>query len=199
MFRAPTTWHNALPQFRRMMVFIDGENLVKRFEKQVADGQTPRSDNFTHVKGSLVWHPSFVFGNGTYEIIRVTYYTSVIGSDEAVEKLQDEIKNLSFGRHANSTLPNRVTPKVFKRNKGTERSKGVDISLTVEALNQVHSNNVDTVMLLTGDGDFQPLVEEIKRCGKQLFLGAFSSGLSPQLKLSADEFYVLDGTTFVVS
>ena len=60
----------------------------------------------------------------------------------------------------------------------------------------VHHDNIDAVLLLTGDGDYIPLIEEIKRSAKQCYVSAFSDGLHPDLPLIADRFYCLDGTMF---
>ena len=49
---------------------------------------------------------------------------------------------------------------------------------------------------MTGDGDYLPLLLEIQRQGKQVFVAAFSAGLNPMLKRRADQFYLLDATAF---
>jgi uncharacterized LabA/DUF88 family protein len=60
----------------------------------------------------------------------------------------------------------------------------------------VYKDTVDTVYIVTGDGDYVPLMEEVLRHGKQLYVSAFSNGLSPRLHLMADQFYILDGHMF---
>jgi uncharacterized protein (TIGR00288 family) len=86
---------------------------------------------------------------------------------------------------------------VFKRDKGTKRSKGVDIALTIEALMQSYNKNVDSILLMTGDGDFLPLINEIKRMGIFVYLESFSLGLNQDLKRSADYYWCLDGMAFI--
>jgi uncharacterized LabA/DUF88 family protein len=66
----------------------------------------------------------------------------------------------------------------------------------VDVLNHVHRDNVDTVLLLSGDGDYMPVIAEVQRCGKQCWVSAFSDGLNEQLKYISDKFYLLDGTMF---
>jgi uncharacterized LabA/DUF88 family protein len=49
-------------------------------------------------------------------------------------------------------------------------------------------------VLVTGDGDYLPVVEEVKRFGKRVVLAFFEhseAGLSPELRRAADEFYRL--------
>ena len=51
-------------------------------------------------------------------------------------------------------------------------------------------------LLMSGDGDYEPLIEEVLRNGVQVFLSAFSHGLNPRLRDIVDVMYELDGTTW---
>ena len=68
--------------------------------------------------------------------------------------------------------------------------------MTVDILTNSYQDNIDTVFLIAGDGDYIPLIEEVQRLGKQVFVAALSSGLSPALKTKADIFRDLDGYYF---
>ena len=68
--------------------------------------------------------------------------------------------------------------------------------MVIDVLNHAYRGNVDTVHLVTGDGDFIPLIEEVHRAGKIVFLSAFSRGLNPDLPLAADRFQSLDNVYF---
>ena len=51
-------------------------------------------------------------------------------------------------------------------------------------------NNYDAAVLIAGDGDYVPLVQEVKRLGKVVYLEFFEHcGLSPDLHLAADLFF----------
>ena len=192
-------WHwsaDAIPAFRRLMIFVDGENLVSRYQAMVSKGWVPREDEVCHIKDVLVWHPSFSHLVRMDEVIRATYYTYVVGSYEYVKEVRETIRNLKFLGHRNSSLPNTLTPKVFKKNRRSAKAKGVDIQITVDILTNAYRDNLDTVLLLSGDGDYIPVIEETQRCGKQCYISAFSDGLHPELPLIADRFYCLDGTMF---
>ena len=43
------------------------------------------------------------------------------------------------------------------------RAKGVDIALTKDLLSHAFLDNYDAVVLVAGDGDYVPVVEELKR------------------------------------
>jgi uncharacterized LabA/DUF88 family protein len=52
------------------------------------------------------------------------------------------------------------------------------------------------VYLVTGAGDYIPLIEEVMRNGKQVYLAALSEGLNKALPNSVDKFYNLDDAFF---
>jgi len=58
--------------------------------------------------------------------------------------------------------------------------------LTTDAISI--SQSVDTIILVTGDGDFVPLVEYLKSHGKQVEVLAFSKSASLKLKEIANDF-----------
>ncbi len=65
-----------------------------------------------------------------------------------------------------------------------------DVGLAVDAISA--SSKLDTVVLLTGDGDFVPLVEYLKIHGCQVEVVSFGRSTSLRLKESCDEFLDLD-------
>lgn len=178
------------------MIFVDGENLVCRYQAMVQAGWQPRDNIDCHIPDVVVWHHSFSHCVRMEEVIRATYYTYVVGDEPRVRQIKETIRELSFRAHRNTTLPTKLTPRVFKKQKKSAKGKGVDIAMVVDVLTHVHRDNIDSVLLLTGDGDYLPLIEEIQRSGKQCYVSAFSDGLHPDLPLIADRFYCLDGTTF---
>jgi len=177
------------------MVFVDGENLVARYQDMIRDGFIPRDDMF-HDRDVTVWHPSFTQLAQFHEILRVTYYTYVVGDDDRVRAIQEAIRKLTFVKHRALPLPDSVTPCVFKKDSRSRKAKGVDIQICVDVLSHVYRHNVDAVLLLSGDGDYEPLIDEVLRNGVQVFLSAFSKGLHPRLRDKVDALYELDGTTW---
>lgn len=66
-----------------------------------------------------------------------------------------------------------------------------DVGLAVDAIRM--ANFLDVVILVTGDGDFIPLVEYLKwGMGRQVEVAAFSRTTSSRLKEVADQFVELD-------
>ena len=182
-------------QLRRLMVFVDGENMVFNYQSTLKDNDRTAAIGVIHNENTYVWHPhSFDFSG--YEVIRVIYYTFCVGDDTKVEEVKSQIKKLSYVKDQNSVLPTYLRPSVFKKSKQGKKTKGVDIQMTVDILSNVFYDNVDTVLLVTGDGDFLPIVNEIIRTGKQVILASFEKGLNKSLLNHIDDYIQLDKTYF---
>lgn len=180
---------------RRMMVFVDGENLVYRYQEMLKRGYIPR-DDIVHEPDVFVWHNSFTYIAQQHEILRVTYYTYAVGDDTRIATIRSTLRAQTFSKHMASLLPNSVTPCGFKKDARARSGKGVDIQLSVDMLSHVYRRNVDAVLLMSGDGDYVPLIDEVLRGGVQVFLSAFSDGLNSMLRERVDAIYELDGTTW---
>ncbi len=61
-----------------------------------------------------------------------------------------------------------------------------DVGITVDAIRI--SSSVDTIVLVSGDGDFLQLIEYLKNQGKRVEVIAFGKSASSKLKETADEF-----------
>jgi uncharacterized LabA/DUF88 family protein len=185
----------SMPAFRRMMVFVDGENVVFNYQSLLKEGKIPR-DSVIHEPDIYAWEPKSIINPGLHELLRVKYYTYATGNDERITNINNEIKSLSFTKNNDSKLPNNLFPVVFNKPKKSAQRKGVDIQMTVDILSQVYYNNIDTVYLIAGDGDYLPIIDEVIRMGKQIYLAAFSAGLNKKLEHRVDLFNLLDNVYF---
>ena len=83
---------------------------------------------------------------------------------------------------------------VFKKEKHNQKSKGVDITLARDFLANAFMNNYDAV-LIAGDADYLPIVNEAKRMGKLVYIIFFhgeGSGLSRKLHIASDQFFSIN-------
>jgi len=70
-------------------------------------------------------------------------------------------------------------------------SEDVDVELAVEAMDLIFSNKIDTLVLVTRDGDFLPLIRRAKEKNKKVILLGAQPGLSLALKNAADKTEIL--------
>lgn len=74
-----------------------------------------------------------------------------------------------------------------------------DVGMAVDAVRMTNLV-IDAIVLVTGDGDFLPLVEYIKGTGRQAEIAAFGKSASVKLKEAADDFIDLgeDAKKFLI-
>lgn len=65
-----------------------------------------------------------------------------------------------------------------------------DVGLAVDAIR--FSSSVDAIVIISGDGDYVPLVEYLKALGKQVEVIAFGRTTSGHLKDAIDDFIDID-------
>lgn len=192
---------------KRIMYFIDGENLVMRFQDMQRQGHDPLG-GILYEPDIYVWHRDMI-KDKIRDILRVTYYTYATGSDEKILETKKDIQKIQYrysgeksgggGRYVGiSQTPGlgQIVPCVFKKQKKSAKRKGVDIRMTIDMLNCSLMDNVDGIYLISGDGDFIPLIQEVMRRGKQVHVMALSEGLNPEMPVSADSFTCIDGLLF---
>jgi uncharacterized LabA/DUF88 family protein len=181
------------------MGFADGENLVTRYQQMLADGRRARTGT-SFVRDLLVWHPQ-ITQQFLSDIVRLSYYQTVVGDEAKLEDAQQQISAVRYeyspgNQTEGFTYRGSLHPTIFKKESRSARTKSVDINLAVDVLRHAADPRIDVVFVLSGDGDFLPLLQEVSRNGKQVWLAAFSSGLNRRLRYVADEFIDLDEVFF---
>jgi uncharacterized LabA/DUF88 family protein len=175
------------------MLFVDGENLVMRAQEFAEGHGLGLEEGKYYNRDVFVWFPDnpathyWPYSSNKLPLelsaVRSYYYTSVTGDDKRVDLVREQLWSLDF------------QPEVFKRTIKGAKAKGVDIALTRDMLTHAFFNHYDAAVLMAGDGDYVPLVDEVKRLGKIVCVAAFSSsGLSPALRLSSDAFVDLEAS-----
>ena len=179
----------------RVMAFVDGENLAMRFKAMQKAGRELKPGlDLRHEPNVYVWKEggSFTYELRTYKVLRCILYTSAVGDDKKLDSIRAEIRKLGMSGAGRVSL----YPVVLKKDKSEAKAKGVDIQLCVDVLCHAHGANADLIWLFTGDGDFVPLIREVIRSGRTVWLSAFSSGLNPELPYVVDRFFSLDEEFF---
>jgi hypothetical protein len=179
------------PHLWRWMAFVDGENFTIRAQEIASQKGLQLTEGPHYRRDVFVWMPevsptAFIGGRGSnlrHRAVRSYYYTSTTGAEDEQKRVRQALWELGFD------------PTVFKKNKQTSKTKGVDVTLTKDVLSHAFLNNYDTAVLVAGDGDYVPLVTELKRLGKVVYVYFFvSSGMSPELRLASDTFFPMDAT-----
>ena len=175
---------------KRWMLFVDGENLAIRGQETAKVNSIELAHEDFHEPDVFLWFPTdkdvwetLLLAHCPFQLKRMPerthYYTSIKGDDLKIKSLKNKVWRCHFDPH------------VFKKEKDG-RSKQVDISLTTDLLSNAYRDRYDVAVVISGDGDFIPVLSEVRRLGKQVILMALSSGRSPKLAWSSDYFKCLN-------
>jgi len=75
----------------------------------------------------------------------------------------------------------KILKQVFDRNSGGSHLKGsLNLDLAIDALNEI--DHFDTAILVTGDSEFEPLVEALQARGKRVIVMATSQNVAIELR-----------------
>lgn len=176
------------------MLFVDGENITIRGQALAKSRGVVLERGDYYEPDVFLWlhepiHATRVLSRHLRGLRlreaaeRAFYYTSMTGSDEEVESVQDKLWKLGF------------TAEVFRKHRKGVKAKGVDIALTKDLLSNAFMDNYDVAVVITGDADYRPVISELKRLGKTVCLMAVTEGsanVNTELKRSADSFFPID-------
>ena len=155
----------------RVALFIDGANLYAAAKALSVEIDYRRLLSFFSEHACL---------------IRANYYTALI-EDQEYSSIRPLIDWLDYNGFRMVTKP----AKEFFDSSGRRKIKGnMDIELAVDALEM--SDNIDHIVLFSGDGDFRYLVDAIQRKGRKVTVisttASQPSMVADELRRQADHF-----------
>lgn len=176
----------------KSIVFVDGENLLLRFKSMADRGNVPKQ-GVIYEDNELLWSGQIPKLGGCF-VKRVGYYTTKAGDQLSIDELSLKISKIKYDYMNGFGFLN---PHVFKKAKKGNKTKSVDINIVTDMLRHTYNKTIDEILLVSGDGDYVPTIEECMRQGVRVSVAALSSGLSSKLQLVVDEYYDLDNIFFV--
>ncbi len=168
---------NSIPFYReeKVAIFIDGSNLYA----------AARALDFDiDYKKLLEW----IASQG--RLVRAFYYTALI-DDQEYSPIRPLVDWLDYNGYSMVTKPT----KEFVDAQGRKKIKGnMDIELAIDMMEM--ADNVDHIMLFSGDGDFRRLIEAVQRKGVRVTIVSTIKSNPPmvadELRRQADHFLELD-------
>ncbi len=147
----------------RIGLFIDGANLYAAARALGFDIDYKRLLEIFSIEGRL---------------IRALYYTALI-EDQEYSPIRPLVDWLDYNGYTMVTKPT----KEFTDSMGRRKLKGnMDIELAIDAMEMC--DNLDHIVLFSGDGDFRRLVEVVQRKGTRV---SVVSTVRSQPPMAADE------------
>lgn len=150
---------------QRVVVLIDVQNMYHS------------AKNLYHAK--VNFEQILKAGVGKRKLIRAfAYVVSTEGGEE--QAFFEALTNLGI----------EIRVKDLKEYYGGLKKADWDVGIAVDAIRCASA--VDTIIIVSGDGDFAPLVEYLKHTGKRVEAIAFSRSTSSELRDAADDFLDLE-------
>lgn len=182
---------------RRWMLFVDGENFTFRAQEFARQQNLTLEPGRYYLPDTFIWLPKWGARRSLIppmapisieaSAVRAYYYTSVVGDDQRIKSVEKSLWENGF------------QAKVFKKQKQQAKTKGVDIALATDFLSNAFANNYDVAVLIAGDADYIPMVNEVKRLGKLVYVVFFHGknlGLSVDLHLASDQLLNISNTFY---
>ncbi len=161
----------------RVAIFIDGSNLYNGMRENVHN---------TRVNLQELIHQL----TGERSLMRCYYYNAPLTEDYD-EELRDGQARFFESLRRIPYVTVRLG-RLHRRPDGSLVEKGIDVAIAVEALSLAIDDAYDTVVLVSGDGDYVELVEAIKRQGKHVECAMFRNQSAGVLLEYSDVFRPLD-------
>lgn len=159
----------------KLALFIDGSNLYAAARSLDFDIDYKKLLRWASEQGRLV---------------RAFYYTALIENEE-YSPIRPLVDWLDYNGYTMVTKPT----KEFVDSQGRRKIKGnMDIELAIDMMEM--SDNLDHIMLFSGDGDFRRLLEAVQRKGVRVTVVSSVKTTPPmvadELRRQADHFLDLD-------
>lgn len=161
---------------RKAIVFIDGNNWYHNCKKII---DKPKIADFNKLANLLVLRFDL-------ELLDVRYYNSVPSvEDVAYEKhvlFMDDLRKKGI------TV---IERELWGRGK-YKREKGVDVLIAIDMIEKCLIDEVcDTCILVSGDSDFIPVIDLIKKKKKEVIVSSVYSGFSRRLRCGDFRYLIL--------
>ncbi|MCK4422208.1 NYN domain-containing protein [candidate division WOR-3 bacterium] len=162
---------------KKVAVFIDVQNIQQIFEKQGAEIRYDR------LKEYLIER----YRKENAEVIKFSAFIPFKLADENRAKLIDAISLIGY----------RVLSKQAKDRPDGSIKANMDVEMALEVVSI--SDFVDEIVMITGDSDFEPLIDFLSRRGKHILLiGPGRGPTAIEIIRASDDFVNLDEIEGVV-
>ncbi len=160
----------------RVAIFIDGGNMF-------------HASNFLQVR--INYKKLIDILRKDRWLLRAYFYTGIPTGDLPKEYKEQWKKQQGFLNELQNigikvkTMPLKKTPEGYIE-------KGIDILIATDMISLAFRNAYDTAILVSGDSDFIPVIEEIQELGKRVENASFKRESSYNLRRICDDFILLD-------
>ena len=170
---------------KRVAVFIDGNNFYFGLRKLYGKDKSLKNFNFLRFA-------DFLAKNN--KVVDIFYYNAQLDKEQNPKKYESQKQ--FFEKLKKISDFHLVLCKLLKRNiTGTNKFyyiiKEDDIHMAVDMVENAGNDKFDTSIIVSGDGDFVPAVEAVKRKGKEVENVYFKNSSSRNLQTHCSNSFEL--------
>jgi len=120
---------------------------------------------------------------GPRELVAAYVFDSKMsmGSDDTSKRLHDKLKYLGFRV---------MVREAYDSVKGEQ--KEVDVAMACEMVVHALRGHYDVAIVVSGDRDFIPAIQQVQAAGKRVEVAAFANSVGSAVRQAADKFYELE-------
>ena len=173
---------------KKVAVFVDGNNFYFGLRKLYGKERSLKNFNFLKFADFLA---------KDNKVVDIFYYNAQLDREKNPSKYESQKQFFEKLRN----IPNfhLILCKLLKRNiTGTNKFyyiiKEDDIHMAVDMVENAGNNKFDTAIIVSGDGDFVPAVEAVKRKGKKVENVYFKNSSSRNLQSHCSNSFELTRT-----
>jgi uncharacterized LabA/DUF88 family protein len=153
----------ALPSTERVGVFVDVANLLY---------------SSRNLRVSIDFGRLLEFLRGNRRLVRAHAYAPTSPEPHAEQQFLSVVKGVGY----------RITTKNYKTFSSGAKKADLDLDLCMDIVRMVDAKAVDSIVLVSGDSDFLPLLEYCSDHGVRVEVAAFEDAASMILRQSCDLF-----------
>ena len=114
--------------------------------------------------------------------------------DELREEVSEfgkiKVSKVFLNQYASPKLIEAIMSQGFEADQGLggekDKESDVDVYMASEAMESIFDENIDTIILVTRDTDFLPIIQKAKKHGKDTVIMGMEPGFSTSIKNAAD-------------
>ena len=154
----------------RVMIFIDLMNMKKSVTQDSMYSMLDYIALGNYLKGSRKLMGAYIFDS-----------KNIVDSQDRTKRLHDMLRYNGFRVIARDSYDTQE-----------KKQKEVDVAMAVQMVVHALKDNYDVAVVVSGDRDFIPAIQEVQSAGKRVEVAAFSKSCADEMIRQTDRFVPLD-------
>jgi uncharacterized LabA/DUF88 family protein len=167
---------------KKAIVFIDGNNWYHNVKSII---KKPRQINFKKLS-------SLISEKFDFNVIEIRYYNSVPDIGLGEENYYKHMVFLNNLKKQGIVVNTRKLKKMKVAGEIVRVEKGIDVMISSDMVLKTHlENKCDCCVLITGDSDYIPMMQLIKKLGKEVLTVSVMKGYARELLKGDFRYWIL--------